>query len=96
VEFVADRRSRKPFPRSARATERIVGHLRENGVLVAAGIPQVNFGKDGDHIQISPPFVIGEQEIDVLVNALDETLAVVGRQLLDEAVPEAVGRCTQR
>lgn len=74
VEFVADRRSRRPFPPEARLTQRIVAHMRENGVLVAAGIPLANFGKDGDHIQISPPFTISEEEVDLLLAALDEAL----------------------
>lgn len=79
VEFVADRERRRPYPVSARITERIVSHMRSNGVLVAAGIPFANFGADGDHIQISPPFTISESEIAVLVAALDEALTAVVR-----------------
>jgi adenosylmethionine-8-amino-7-oxononanoate aminotransferase len=77
VEFVQDRASRQPFPPEAQLTRRIVGHMRENGVLVAAGIARANFGKDGDHIQISPPFTITEAEIDMLVAAFDEALSTV-------------------
>jgi adenosylmethionine-8-amino-7-oxononanoate aminotransferase len=83
VEFVADRRTRKPFPREARITERVVAHMRSNGVLVAAGMPLANFGKDGDHIQISPPFTITEAEALVIVAALDEALTAVAH----DAVP---------
>ena len=60
--------------------ERSPSHRRSyarNDVFVAAGIPLANFGKDGDHIQISPPFTISEVEIDVLLSALDEALAAV-------------------
>lgn len=81
MEFVADRKTRRPWPRSARLTERIVAHLRDNGILVAAGIPQNNFGKDGDHVQISPPFVISEAEVALLVAGLDDALKAVARQL---------------
>lgn len=81
MEFVADRASRRPYARAAQVTERIVGHLRSNGVLVAAGIPQNNAGKDGDHIQISPPFVISEAEVGLLLAAIDEALTTVARQL---------------
>lgn len=77
VEFVQDRASRKPFPPGSRLTQRIVGHMRANGVLVAAGIPRSNFGKDGDHIQISPPFTITEAEVDRIVEALDMALASI-------------------
>lgn len=77
LEFVADRRTRRPFPAEQRFAQRLVAHMRDHNVLVAAGIPNANFGKDGDHIQISPPFVISEAEIDELVGALDAAIAAV-------------------
>ncbi len=74
VEFVADRRTRRPFAREARVTDRIVSGLRDRGVIVAAGTPLSNHGRDGDHIQISPPLIIGEDEIAHVVGALDDVL----------------------
>jgi len=58
-------------------TRRPVGRLRDNNVLVAAGLPNANFGKDGDHIQVSPPLTISLGEIDQLIGALDAGLAAV-------------------
>ena len=81
IELVADRKTRKPFDRSLRITDRVVEHMRHRNVLVAAGIALANFGKDGDHIQISPPFTISEAEVDQLVGALDESLAAVMHDL---------------
>jgi adenosylmethionine-8-amino-7-oxononanoate aminotransferase len=75
LEFVADRQTRTPFPPERQFTQRLVSRLRQAGVLVAAGIPGANFGRDGDHIQISPPFTISDSEIDMLLGALDEALA---------------------
>jgi 4-aminobutyrate aminotransferase-like enzyme len=82
LEFVADRKTRQPFPRAAAVTERIVRHLRNNDVIVAAGVPLSNFGKDGDHIQISPPFIISDDEIDILADALDAALTAVADEEL--------------
>lgn len=79
LEFVADRASRAPFPEAARFTPRLVGMMRERGVIVGAGVPGANYGKGGDHIQISPPFTISEAEIDTLVDTLDDVLTVLGR-----------------
>jgi adenosylmethionine-8-amino-7-oxononanoate aminotransferase len=79
VEFVADRRTRQPFPAEAEFSRRIVGHMRTNDILVAAGLPQANNGKDGDHIQISPPLTISEDEIDVLLAGLDQALTTTDR-----------------
>jgi adenosylmethionine-8-amino-7-oxononanoate aminotransferase len=76
VEFVADRASRKPFPPERQFSQRLVRRMRDAGVLVAAGIAGANFGRDGDHIQISPPFTISEAEVDILIGALDEALTV--------------------
>jgi adenosylmethionine-8-amino-7-oxononanoate aminotransferase len=81
VEFVADRATRRPFNATLRITERVVQGLRDRNVLVAAGVPLSNFGKDGDHIQISPPFTITETEVDLLVDALDDVVATVAQQL---------------
>ena len=77
IELVADRETRRPFPRADRVTERIVAHMRENGVFIAAGVPLANFGRDGDHLQISPPFTISPKEIAVIVEALAEALATI-------------------
>lgn len=74
VEFVEDRKSRKPFDPALGFTGKIVDYLRRNGILVAAGIPGMNYGQGGDHIQISPPFTISENEIDILLSGLDEAL----------------------
>lgn len=82
IEFVADRRTKRPFPASASFTQSLVASLRSKGVLVAAGIANANFGRDGDHIQISPPFTISESEIDELVGALDDAIALVGPSAL--------------
>ena len=35
----------------------------------------INFGKDGDHLQISPPFIIGDEEIGMIADALDGAVA---------------------
>lgn len=77
VEFVADRKTREPFAPERNFTRRLVAHMRDSNVLVAAGIPNANFGKDGDHIQVSPPLTVSEGEIDALLGALDAALATL-------------------
>lgn len=77
IEFVADRETRQPFPKETEFAARVVAAMRRRGVIVAAGVPLANFGKDGDHIQISPPFIINDEEIEAIVEALDEALTEV-------------------
>lgn len=81
LEFVRDRRTRVPFDGTAQFTRGVVDRLRGNDILVAAGIPNANFGRDGDHIQISPPFTISEDEIDMLLDGLDRAIGAQTSQM---------------
>lgn len=81
VEFVADRRSRRPWPAGSKVSERIVAGARERGVMLIAGIKDANYGKGGDHIQITPPYVISQAEVDVIIDVLDDTISEVARSL---------------
>lgn len=75
IEFVADRDTREPFPISFDLTGKIVRGMRQRRIMIGGGVPHSNFGKNGDHIQISPPFVIAKSEIDTLVAGLDDVLS---------------------
>jgi adenosylmethionine-8-amino-7-oxononanoate aminotransferase len=77
VEFVADRDTRTPFPEEAAVARRVFTGAYERGVLIIPGVPGANYGKGGDHIQLTPPFVVGDQEIDRIAGVLDETLTEI-------------------
>ena len=79
IELVADRTSRAPFERSLEVARRVVDGMRARNIIITAGISSGGFG--GDQLQISPPFIITEAEIDELVGALDEVLSEVARSL---------------
>ena len=84
VELVADRATRRPFPRAARVAEGVVAAARERGVLVYSGTGNAN-GVDGDTILLGPPFVITDAELqsvaDVMTEAIDVATASVARDL---------------
>jgi len=46
-------------------------------VPTSAGIPNANFGKDGNRMQLSPPLTVSDAEIDQLVGVLGGTLSAV-------------------
>ncbi|MBA2720806.1 MAG: aminotransferase class III-fold pyridoxal phosphate-dependent enzyme [Chloroflexi bacterium] len=69
LELVADRSTRRPFPRAARVTEAIVRGAREAGVLVYSGTGNAN-GVDGDTILLGPPFVVTQAELEQVVDTL--------------------------
>jgi len=79
VELVADRSSRRAFPRAARLTETIVRAARSRGLLVYSGTGNAD-GVDGDLILLGPPFVVTDDELERIVDALavaiEEALAV--------------------
>ncbi len=80
LEFVEDRETRRPFPRSAGLTEAVVRAARERGVLVYSGTGTAN-GLDGDTILLGPPFVVTDDEIvriaDVVAAATDDAIRSV-------------------
>ena len=77
VEFVADRASREPFPENAGITGRVVRGARERGVLILPGVAGANHGRGGDHIHLSPPYIISRAEIDLVADVLDATFGEI-------------------
>lgn len=77
VEFVSDRASREPFPEKAGLTRRVVRGAREKGVLILPGVAGANYGRGGDHIHLSPPYIITPAEIDMVAEVLDVTLSEI-------------------
>ncbi len=77
LEFVADRATRQPFPETAGITQRVTRGARQRGVLVLPGVPGANHGRGGDHIQLSPPYIITRAEIDLVADVLDATLSEI-------------------
>ena len=80
IEFVADRETRRAFPRSARIAETVLAAAKERGVLVYMGTGNAD-GVDGDTILLGPPFVITDDEMqqvaDVIAEAVDLATASV-------------------
>jgi adenosylmethionine-8-amino-7-oxononanoate aminotransferase len=66
VELVADRGTRRPFPRSARVTERAVAAARERGLLLYSSTGCVD-GVEGDLVMLGPPLVVTDAEVDEMV-----------------------------
>lgn len=92
VEFVADPVSRRPFAADIAFSERVFEAARRRGVLVYPGKGTAD-GVSGDHILIAPPFVITEEQVDILVAAVHGGLREALAQLadLDEPVAQAAG-----
>ena len=73
IELVKDRETLTPFDQADHVTDRIVGHAMGEGVFFYPG----GTGEYRDIICIGAPFIIGEEEIDLMCDALDKALTQV-------------------
>jgi adenosylmethionine-8-amino-7-oxononanoate aminotransferase len=67
-----DVKSRAPFPRAAQIQERIVMSGLRHGLILVGGTGS-DESEDGDHLLLSPPFVISKSECRSLVERLHST-----------------------
>jgi adenosylmethionine-8-amino-7-oxononanoate aminotransferase len=85
-EFVSDRHTMAPLPRSLAAYDRFVEIAYENGLIVYSR--RTRGGDEGDHILVCPPMIINEPQIDEIIDTLDLSL----RTFMDEiraALPQS-------
>jgi hypothetical protein len=80
IEFVEDKASRSPFPRSAQFAERFADAALEAGLTIWPNVGHAD-GTNGDLAMLAPPFIVTEEEIDEIVSrftrALDTTIATL-------------------
>ncbi|MBI3550642.1 MAG: aspartate aminotransferase family protein [Elusimicrobia bacterium] len=73
VEFVRDKDSRAPFPRSLKMAETFVAHALEEGLVVWPNTGQAD-GENGDLVMIAPPFTISKDEIEQIALKFERAL----------------------
>jgi adenosylmethionine-8-amino-7-oxononanoate aminotransferase len=76
VELVADRETKRPFPRARSLAEEVAARAMAKGLLLWPSTGCAD-GVDGDLLNIAPPFVVTEAEIDEIVELLGQTLEEV-------------------
>jgi adenosylmethionine-8-amino-7-oxononanoate aminotransferase len=76
VEFVTNKVSREPFPRSQNIAERIRQAALEENVLTYPTQGCVD-GLRGDHILLAPPFILTAEESALIVRAIKSALTKV-------------------
>ena len=75
VELVADRASRTPFAREHQATERVLAAARDAGLLLYSSTGHVD--GDGDLVMLGPPFVITDDECELIVERTAAAIATL-------------------
>jgi adenosylmethionine-8-amino-7-oxononanoate aminotransferase len=76
VEVVADKATRRPFPRAERRAERLAARAFRAGLVTypSGGC----LGTEGDVVMLAPPFVVTEEELSEMAKILDESLTAEG------------------
>jgi adenosylmethionine-8-amino-7-oxononanoate aminotransferase len=73
VELVADRATRRPFPRSVRLIEGVMAHARDAGMLIYHGTGNAD-GTNGDSVLLGPPFVVTDAELEKMAEILGDAV----------------------
>jgi len=81
VEFVKDLETKETFPKEYALAPRIVEAALERNLMVIGGMGDMVDGDRGDHLQITPSFVITEQQIDKAVGILHDAVGSVMKDL---------------
>jgi adenosylmethionine-8-amino-7-oxononanoate aminotransferase len=73
VELVADKATRRPFPRAERKAESVGARAFQLGLITypSGGCAT---GSDGDVVMLAPPFVVSEEQLQAMASILERTL----------------------
>ncbi len=73
IEFVANKETKTPFPRSEKISEKIISHALNYGITLWPNVGHVD-GVNGDLILVGPPLIITEDEVNDLVEKLRQCI----------------------
>ncbi len=73
VEFVADRATKRPFPRAEKRAEKLLATALENGLTLWPNVGQAD-GTNGDLVMLAPPLTITKDEVDELIARLKSAI----------------------
>ena len=69
IEVVADRAARTPFAPDLHVTRKLMRAAMERGVSLYPSVGMAG-ERGGDAIMVAPPLVIGDEEVELIANAL--------------------------
>jgi adenosylmethionine-8-amino-7-oxononanoate aminotransferase len=80
IEFVADKATKRPFPPEMAIAQKITEEGLKRGVVLYPGTGTVD-GVAGDHIKLTPPLILTEEQADELLAGLHGALDAVAEQV---------------
>lgn len=77
IEFVADKATKAPFPAEKKIAPSVHGvALTDHSISLIPSTGMVN-GKDGDIVQLAPPYNVTREEIDLIVERISAAIEQV-------------------
>ncbi len=73
VELVADRATKRPFDASLNLAGRIKTKAQELGLICYPSSGSAD-GRNGDHVLVAPPYIVGQSEIDEMIDKLQRAI----------------------
>lgn len=77
IEFVKDKATKEPFSPALGFCAKVTKYCFDHGLLVTSGVPGTVDGHVGEAMQIAPPFIITEEQMDFAVATLREAIEAV-------------------
>ncbi|MBA7573561.1 Putrescine--pyruvate aminotransferase [subsurface metagenome] len=84
IEIVADKETKKPFPRSLGASGVVSAECTKRGLMVYPGGGMVN-GVEGDNLLVAPPLIVKEDQVKEIAGILEQALNAASNILLKAA-----------
>ena len=82
VELVKDREKKEPFDPGKNVSGFIAGYCFDHGLLISSGVTGTADGISGEALQISPPLILDEEEMDFAVDILKTAVLEAERRFL--------------
>ena len=70
IEMVKDRKKKEPFDPEKNVSGFLAGYCFDHGLLISSGVTGTADGIAGEALQISPPLILDEEEMDFAVDIL--------------------------
>ncbi|HUG23357.1 aspartate aminotransferase family protein [Piscinibacter sp.] len=87
IELVADRGKKQPFDPALKLHARIKANAMARGLMVYPMGGTID-GQRGDHVLLAPPFIVGDAELDAIVERLAAAIGASLAELASQA-PQA-------
>lgn len=80
AELVMDRGRKEPSDPEKSVSGSLTGYCFDHGLLISSGVTGTVDGIAGKALQVSPPLILDEEEMDFVVDILKTAMLEAGRR----------------